>query len=362
MRNVLVLFLVLCLSFGCGQNSEDVTPIANFYTEQSAAVDSTQSQENTRTLIHDFGVLVQPVTEAVECEFEIKNDSDTAWNLKQIVNTCSCTVADMTSPKIEPKTSEKILVKYKPIGDGSFDDTRKSLAIFQEESAPRFVLCVQSRVREPLTVKPQNISWTQVGENQTRQDHFEIQNYSEKDWEKVTIKEKPDWLRIDYKNVSPPQHETSMRQLWLADVVAETAGLKPGEHRGEIVLVADGIELKKQVPVVLQIQAAVSVVPAQFFFGKIKEGEIVTKTVKFIFSHDSIPQSKDEIRFEHNLGEHLRFDWIVSEGDFWELQASLTFEAKTFPDEPAVKIIFSDTKLPKLSLPVYVMLPTKESQ
>jgi hypothetical protein len=58
----------------------------------------------------------------VTCEFEIKNETQTTWNLKTIVNTCSCTIADMTSPKVEAGKTEKILVVYKPVGEGSFDD------------------------------------------------------------------------------------------------------------------------------------------------------------------------------------------------------------------------------------------------
>jgi hypothetical protein len=196
---------------------------------------------------------------------------------------------------------------YKPVGEGSFDDTRKSLVVFEETEAPKFILYVKSRVREPMTIRPKTLSWTKVGENQVKRDTFEVQNYSEKDWETFEIVEKHEWLNIEYKRIPPPQTEPAMKQFWLANVRVDTTGMNPGEHRGEIKLSGGG-NVANQLPVVLQITSAVSVIPTQFFFGNVKRNETATKNVKVAFSPDSIPKEKSEIRFEHNIGKSLQFN------------------------------------------------------
>lgn len=149
-----------------------------------------------------------------------------------------------------------------------------------------------------------------------------------------------------------------MRQLWLADTVAKTTGLTPGEHRGELVLQAVGSSgelITQRCPVALQITSAVSAVPAQFFFGNVKPNETATKSIKIFFSPDVVPKDKNDIRFDHNLGDSLKMDWINTESDSWELQASLKLSDTAIPDEPMVTMIFSNKSLPRIKFPVYVM-------
>ncbi len=358
--------LTVCCVIGCDENKNKVSARVKGYSSSEGASEPIFDEtENTVTLNHDFGVLVQPIEETSTHEFEITNNSGFEWTLKQIVNTCSCTIADMTSNKIQPGKTEKVLVAYKPVGAGSFDDNRKSLVNFEEAQAPRFILAVGSRVREPLTVRPKSLAWTRVGENQTKKDSFEIQNFSGENWKNLAVTSQPEWLHVTLTSVRVPESEPVMKQLWLADTTAKTEGLPPGEHRGEIVLQAKGEkdkEFTQKCPVVLQITSAVSAVPAQFFFGNVKTNETATKTIKVIFSPDAIPSDKGEIQFEHNLGEALKLAWLKSEGETWELQATLSVETARIPDEPKIVMVFSDTTLPKIQLPIYVMMDTEGRQ
>jgi hypothetical protein len=357
----IVVLIAFCLS-GCNKNEKRVSARVEKYTSsQGVSESSFDETENTVTLTHDFGVLVQPIKNAVTCEFEIKNDTQTTWNLKTIVNTCSCTIADMTSPKVEAGKTEKILIVYKPVGDGSFDDHRKSLVQFEEEIAPKFVLFVKSRVRESITFKPKSLSWVRVGENQTRKDHFEIQNFSDKKWDKPEMMEKPEWLNVEYRNIQPPQMEPLMKQLWLADVSVDTTGMTSGEHRGELVL-KFGENKTKSLPVVLQITSSVSAIPAQFFFGNVIKNESTTKNIKIVFSPDSIPKNKSDIQFEHNFGDRLQLHWISTEGETWELQALLKLNEDKIPEESVLVMSFSNPKLPKIKLPIYVMIVAEDRQ
>ena len=313
------------------------------------------------TLNHDFGVMLQPIIDAVSHEFEITNNTDSVWTLKEIVNTCSCTVSDITSETIQPGKTEKILLVYKPVGDGVFDDYRKSLVVFEEEDAPKFILGVGAKVRETMTLRPKSLSWTRIGMGQTRHDSFEVQNYSGKNWENLEIASKPPWLDIELRGVTPPESDTAMRQLWLVNTSVDTTRLTSGEHRGEIVITATnsaGESVTQNCPVILQITSAVSAIPAQFFFGNVTPNETATKSIKVMFIPDAIPKDKDEIQFEHNFGDSLELEWLNTEGDSWELQASLNVDDTPMPDEPAVIMSFSDPTLPKIRLPIYVMMST----
>jgi hypothetical protein len=209
-----------------------------------------------------------------------------------------------------------------------------------------------------MTFQPKSLSWTRVGENQTKKDHFEIQNFSDKKWDQLEIAEKPNWLTVEYKTIQPPQSDFAMKQLWLADVHVETQGMTPGEHRGEIVFKFGENEIKS-LPVVLQITSAVSAIPAQFFFGNVTKNETASKNIKIVFSPDSVPKEKSEIHFEHDFGGRLQLNWISADSETWELQASLKLNDDEIPNEPIVTMIFSDPKLPKIQLPVYVMFNTE---
>jgi hypothetical protein len=350
-----IIVLILFYIIGCKKDAKQVSEkVKKYSTSQGVSEQIFEENENTVTLTHDFGVLVQPIEKEVTCEFEIKNETQTTWNLKSVVDTCSCVITEMTSPKVEEGKTAKLLVVYKPVGDGSFDDNRKSMVQFKEKSAPKFILHVQSRVREPITIKPKSLSWNKVGENQTRKDNFEIHNFSGKKFDKFEIAKKPEWLSVNYKSIQTPQSEPSMKQLWFADVNVDTKGLSSGEHRGEIVLKFDNET--KSLPVVLQITSAVSAIPAQFFFGSITKNKAATKSIKIIFSPDSIPKDKNEIKFEHDFGDQLQLAWLTAEGEFWELQATLKLSNDKLPTESVLTIVFSNPTLPKIKLPVYVML------
>jgi hypothetical protein len=82
---------------GCERNDKKISPRVRSYSSSEGASEQIFDEtENTVTLTHDFGAIVQPIQKESTCEFEIKNETKKTWNLKQIVNTCSCTIADMT--------------------------------------------------------------------------------------------------------------------------------------------------------------------------------------------------------------------------------------------------------------------------
>lgn len=363
-RNLLVcsymLTATVCVAFtlGCDQSkTKDSSRVSAFSSSENAAGEIFNETDNTLTLTHDFGVLVHPVENEVTHEFEIKNFSSEAWNVKKILNTCSCSVADITSPTIAPGATEKVMIAYKPIGEGCFDDSRKSLVLFNEESAPKVLILISSQVREPMTVLPQSLAWTRVGENQTKKGSFEVQNFSSKEWTSLEITDQPAWLTAELTKIDLPGDELQMRQLWSVNVIAETEGLRSGRRRGEIKLLAKTPkeEITKVVPVTLQITSAVSAIPGQLFFGTVNLNEPATKTIKVAFAPGAAPKNKDEIQFTHEFGDALQFTWLHTDGEIWELQATILLEKADVPEGAVVEMSFADPKLPKIALPVYVM-------
>ena len=103
-----LLTAAVCVT-GCDKKSGVVSKrIKNYVSSEGASEPIFNETENTVTLNHDFGVLIQPVNDEVTCEFEITNNTEVEWNLKQIVNTCSCSIADMTSTKVRPGKSKSL--------------------------------------------------------------------------------------------------------------------------------------------------------------------------------------------------------------------------------------------------------------
>lgn len=356
-------FTVLATLFGCRKADEKKTEEErnNIITVQ----DLTRIEEKeSKILSHDFGVIHYPV-EDQKCEFEITNSSTSTWHLERIINSCSCAVADISTPKIKPGETAKVLVAYTPRGEGSYDDQRKSLIVFQEKNAPTFTLLVSSQVREDMTVRPVSLSWNQMGKGQTRKDYFEIQNFSKENWDEVEIVSCPEWLSYELKEVQVPPETESMKQLYSVSLLVQTDQLDELEYKSSIEIearTADQEQFHKSIPVSLKLTAAVSLIPEQLFFGGIVPGEESVITVKVNFAPDSIPADTSQITFEHNLGESLKFQWLSTEGDMWELQAILNMPETDLPDNPQVVVNFNDDVLPTLSLPVYAMRTERSTE
>ena len=90
-----LVFALLTVLFGCRKEEEKKNNVIT-------VDDLTRIEEKeSKILSHDFGVIHYPV-EDQKCEFEITNTSKSTWHLERIINTCSCAVADISSPKIKP--------------------------------------------------------------------------------------------------------------------------------------------------------------------------------------------------------------------------------------------------------------------
>ena len=350
--------LISCCLFGCDRSDGTISARVKHYVSADTETSLVES-ENTITLIHDFGVIVQPITKEVACEFEIKNDSEVTWNLKEIVNTCSCTIADMTSPKVEPGKTEKILVVYNPVGEGSFDDSRKSLVIFEGETAPRYILTVHSRVRDQISVYPKSIDLTNVGKNIERLEQIDIQNFSNQKWIKCEIVNTPNWITTETAIQPRVDHEPSMLQQWQANLHIDTKELNVGDHLHTLIIRVLNENAKideKSINVCVRVIDAMNVIPGQLFFGQVVVKTPAKQTLNLFFSTDATPSSPNEVSFSHQLGEQLTFNWLSTDGNMWVLEATLTLNEKRDCSNDTLRLSCSNAKSSTFDIPLYYFL------
>jgi len=108
-------------------------------------------------LEHDFGVL-RPGARVIHT-FAITNDSDSIWTVKNISRHCNCTVAKMSTTRIDPReTVEAILTYHAP---SKHTDDRRTVEIYlNEERAPVIGITVSAAIRPPVSLSEQGVRFT----------------------------------------------------------------------------------------------------------------------------------------------------------------------------------------------------------
>lgn len=341
----------VAISLGCNRKLPDLSA----HSSARGASDKVfEENGNSRVLRHDFGVVVSPLEEPLTHEFEIRNDTDLPWTLKEIVNTCSCSVAGMTTDKIEPGETGKALVAYSPIGSGVYKDQRKTLVVFEEEKAPRVLLYVSAQVKQPMTIQPETLAFM-IGENLKRKRYVEIQNWSDEDWNTCRILGAPSWLTAEINDQPLRGSDSGILQRWEVDITVDASRVVPGRHSWDLHFEAIGKvkTLTAQLPVRMIVSTAVSAIPAQLFFGEVEIGERVEQTLKLRFCRDLMPQDVGEFCVRHSLGRQMELDWLKTGEDTWELAALLVLEEVPEGEGTVATIEFLNEELPSIEIPLY---------
>jgi hypothetical protein len=345
---------------GCGRATGSSDSADKAALKQAAAaakgvrVEEVEGEANAVRLEHDFGILRPPAP--VQHRFAITNSGAGVWSVQKIVNTCGCTAVDLSSPTIAPHKTESITIAYRP-GTRSHDDRKNIAVLFSGANAPTVILSIKAKVREPMTVLPQELAFLQLGKGQSREVSFEIQNYSDRVWAGVAVRPTVGWLSVSSAEVHLPATEGLPRQVWRVTVRADATELAAREHRTAIVAQAAGqADVRQEIPVYATVASPVDAIPGQFFFGSMRVRDKQARTITLRFSQDSIPTTVDSVVLEHNVGKALRLAWLQTAGDSWRLAATLNAEPDLELAGRQVTIRFSHPVMPSLAIPVQGMI------
>ncbi len=316
-----------------------------------------ESRRGVRAIEHQFGILKPK--ERVEHRFAIHNDTETAWTISRIINTCSCTALAVSEPVVAPGSEQVVTVSYQA-GAVTQDDTRRVVMLFEEPVAPRIALVVKAKIREPITCLPRELDFTDIGKGRVSEGNFELQNFSDDDWSGVALESAADWLTIAATPLDYEANDEPPRQVWRVRVSADGSAMPTGSHKTKIVVTTEGSEgLVKEVPVRGNVISPVVAIPEQFFFGTVGVGEEVERIVTLRFTPDAIPANPETVTLDHNLGEVFELEWEKTTGSIWRLRAVLGMKLPETLAAPKVSISFSDKSLPSLVLPVYAVVESE---
>ena len=312
----------------------------------------------TLSLGHDFGILKPE--EQVEHRFVIENETDMQWTFRKVIKSCACTVTDLSAPAIEPGKEETATVTY-TAGGVTQNDQRRIVVLFEEAQAPRVVLHVRARVRESMTRVPPKLELLDLGKGKSSQTNLEVQNFSDHDWKSISLQPSADWLAASSTPLDFDRDgEQWPRQIWRITVTADASTMGVGAHHGHIEVTAEGPEkLFHRIPVHASVISTVIAIPEQIFFGKVTTGESTSRSVTLRFSPDAVPESQEQIRLQHSLGDQLQLEWSRTEGQSWELSAAFTPDGSRQVSGQKVTISFSDPELPSLMIPIYAFVEDK---
>jgi len=298
-------------------------------------------------LLHDFGTVLPG--QVCRNRFVLTNPTATTWTFAKLIPSCSCTVASTTAPAIAPGKSESVEVEYKSPPSNQ-DDRRKVGVQFAEAGAPTFWLEVQARIRQPICLFPEALTLSQIGRDGS-ESFFDVHNYTTKPIQLDTPRCSVPWLEASMNEVQarPP----GVIQVWRVVVRAKIAGMKPGQHRGDVLVAASGAGFKKAVPVDLELIAPIRPIPNRLFFGSLTRGVPVERKISLLLSADLAHLMPEDIKVEHDLGERLRVLCSRTSPTRLELAATLTLsESDNAEINGTVHLAFRDPALPPISLPV----------
>ena len=145
------IFAVLLISLSC---------VSSTYAEGAISYDSsrtkqTQSQISFESLIYDLGE-VAPGSKN-NCEFKFTNTGKAVLNIKDIKNTCGCTVPDLEKKQYAPGESGTIKATI-TLGQTA-GVTQKSLYVLTDDkNNPRIKLTIKAKVVQMVEMEPAELS------------------------------------------------------------------------------------------------------------------------------------------------------------------------------------------------------------
>ncbi len=302
---------------------------------------------------HDFG-MVRP-NDKLQHSFRLKNTSSTPWTFKLFHTSCLCTVTRPSAPCVAPGKEADVELVYRT--ESKNTDARHRVGVeFAEADAPFIWLEVQARVREPLSVFPEVLSFPRVGRGKSPEQSFEVHNYGDRDVGLGTIECMAPWLSAASFAVPITGGPNQPRQVWRVMVRAATDRLGSGRHVGHLQVRTDDSSLgAKLVSAELYLSALVEAVPAQMFFGGVEANKPATHKVLLRFAANAEPAEPADITLRHDLGDHLLLTCTRESPGNWTLAGTLNLNGEPAGAfmEGKIDVAFKNPELSSLELPVF---------
>lgn len=316
--------IVTMLMFAAGCAGEDGSSTLASGSVNHSSDDIRDTVSPSTVYEHDFG-LVRP-GEIVEHVLRIFNPSDEPWTIREVKTQCGCTVPRASSSVVQPKGDITVTLAYK--APSSASDQRKVVVVqFTEREVPHVSLVVRAKVRAPLTLIPNELSFGQVAAGSTPESQFEVHNFGSELWSGIEVETDETWLDADAVSVPVADRsgaELRPSQVWRITVRALPQSLASGKYGATLHVVAKAAlgELRSVVPVRMAVQPSVVAIPEQFFFGTVSAGSNVSQSVLIRFAPNTVP-NPHKFSVEHDLGEELTVKWHPLNDSNWTLDATL---------------------------------------
>ena len=204
-------------------------------------------------------------------DFEVNNTSEKDWELKEVIKTCGCLLAEKPAPMIAAHSRSQVQLTLSA-GRKSGDFTR-CLRLKYSNSLGDLNLCIKMRVRNELDFSPHQVQFPRSPIGLEVQSVIRVENWSTDLWDGVDVTSESSWMRF---NVSPieihePESDTAefrLKQAWDLTVVAIPPASVPGRFVDFIDIQSLGGQHTQRVSVTGEVQHPVIVRPNALVLGR----------------------------------------------------------------------------------------------
>ena len=326
-------------------------------TIESATIDlNNPTNSNAVVLTHDFGVLRR--AEKAFHRFAICNTSTIAWSVKRVEASCGCTIPHVSADHIMPGATEFVNIEL--TARNNVSDTKNAVLIrFKEKSAPTIYLHVSARVRDALTIIPDEIKFRLPATSRDHDAIVNVSNFGDTDWKSLVVTSSERWLHA--KVIQDDRHlrPNSGRQQWQIYLRADRHSLNAGDYIANLqVSPFAQPNLAGAITVHLSVVSSLDIAPLQMFFGALRRADKrVTRNVVLQFLDEPQFHPRNVI-VTTDLGSFLTTSLREQTARTWLLSATINPGQKPVVDQAQVfrgqvQVAFpNNNDIPLITIPI----------
>ncbi len=286
--------------------------------------------------VYNFGTVAEGST--VSHEFVIENVGDANLIIKQVINSCGCTVADVEKKVIAPNESTKLKMFFKT--NGFSGEKYKTVRVYTNDvGVSEMVLALKGNIVSDINITPSRLSFgTQWYKN--------IKD--KKAYLDVTVESKNKNVKIldvfnSSKYLDVKILEKSSDRLQVRVFLKEEIAL--GEFRDRVVINLSGSNKKAiDIPVFARILGDVSLTPSAVYFGVFDSG-VKERVVRLNNLSDTLLKVEKISTSESSLKAKVvetekgkSFDLILNV-DSEDIKDDLKATVKVYTDNPNYEVL-----------------------